>query len=78
MSYLIPAHLIGKMPCMWCGKIVISPSMDGPGVCPVCDMGMKYEDGKLRKWRTDDREFKQFMSGKPHPNFLYEIKNQKI
>ncbi len=29
----------GPPPCLWCGEPVLSPSMDGPLVCGLCDMG---------------------------------------
>lgn len=77
--YLIPNHLVGKMPCMWCGKPVTAESADGPGVCVPCDMGMKTDEvtGVFRKWITSDTEYKQYMSRNPHKNFLSALNEGK-
>lgn len=75
MTYLIPQRLIGKMPCMWCGEIVVMPSMSGPGVCASCDLGIKYDKSLriFRKWCHADSEYKRFSSGQPHENFLFAL-----
>jgi hypothetical protein len=75
MPYIIPQHLIGKMPCMWCGQPVSTPSMDGPGVCPACDTGMKWDSqlGKMRQWQYTDQEYKRYMRGQPHEDFLFAL-----
>lgn len=41
----------GAPPCLWCGKPVLEPSMDGPLVCCACDCGYN-EDGT--KWTAQD------------------------
>ena len=75
MTYLIPNHLVGKMPCMWCGVIVTTPSMDGPGVCASCDLGVKYDKElrMFRKWQPSDDEYKRHRSGQPHEAFLFAL-----
>jgi hypothetical protein len=56
-SYMIgtfnPIHvrIKGIPPCLWCGEPVTDPSMDGPLVCPWCDMG-KNRDGT--PWSAKD------------------------
>lgn len=37
----------GVPPCLWCGRPVERPSMDGPLVCACCDMGVD--------WKTKER-----------------------
>jgi hypothetical protein len=75
MVYLIPEHLVGKIPCMWCGQVVITPSMDGPGVCCMCDTGMKWDRqlGKMRKWTVNDLEYKRYIRHQPHEAFLFAL-----
>jgi hypothetical protein len=63
------------MPCMWCGKIVTEPSMDGPGVCGRCDMGYKVDEttGEFRRWKWNDPEQQRWSRGQPHEAFLYAL-----
>ena len=38
----------GTPPCLWCGEPVWSPSMDGPLVCPPCDMNPPTRENQER------------------------------
>lgn len=40
----------GDPPCLYCGELVSSPSMDGPLVCGACDCG-RNRDGT--RWSED-------------------------
>lgn len=51
----IKINIEGVPPCLWCGEPVVSPSMDGPLVCALCDMGMN-EDGT--KWTPEQYQEK--------------------
>jgi len=75
MTIIIPNHLIGKIPCMWCGKMVTEASMDGPGVCGLCDTGYKTDETtkEFRKWQGSDPEYRRWIRGQPHEAFLYAL-----
>lgn len=43
--------------CLWCGTPVDRPSVDGPLVCPTCDMGAgSGPDGKATAGERSDRK----------------------
>lgn len=64
-AYLISRDISGQRPlrvvvddpppCLWCGDPVTEPSMDGPLVCALCDMGRRddADDWMMRKQRRD-------------------------
>ena len=72
MAIIIPEKLVGRMPCMWCGNIVTTSSMDGPGVCALCDIGCKVDEttGEIRKWNWRDSEQRNFLRGEIHEAFI--------
>ena len=45
----------GIPPCLWCGEPVKSPSMDGPLVCPLCDMGRNKDGSKWTQGQYDEK-----------------------
>lgn len=44
----------GTPPCLYCGRPVDDPSMDGPLVCGACDSGYTHVDGVVRKWTASE------------------------
>lgn len=46
----LQVELDGTPPCLWCGDLVTSPSMDGPLICGACDCG-RNKDGS--KWTAE-------------------------
>jgi uncharacterized Zn finger protein (UPF0148 family) len=56
-------------PCLYCNEPVVSPSADGPLVCPSCDCGYNKD---WSKWTTEENIAR-------HKNFakkINEIRNQ--
>lgn len=49
----------GDPPCLYCNEPVTSPSMDGPLVCPWCDMG-KNKDGTKWTWQENKARHDNF------------------
>ena len=49
----------GIPPCLWCGKPVECPSMDGPLVCGPCDRG-RDDEGLEWGWMTRKERERHF------------------
>lgn len=49
----------GVPPCLYCGELVYSPSMDGPLVCPECDIGIGWSDDDGRVGQERRAHFKR-------------------
>lgn len=64
----IALKIAGIPPCFWCGVPVTRPSMDGPLVCPMCDMG-KNQDGSKKTTA-------QYLVGREH--FATMIEKYKV
>jgi hypothetical protein len=47
--------IVGIPKCLWCELPVTSPSMDGPLVCPLCDMGRNLDGTKWTSSQYDQK-----------------------